>query len=167
VRRLDAEEIHDAVLKATGIGANYQLRDTLGNNTFVANWAMQLPDTSEPRGNGNVISFLNSFIRGDRDVKPRSQEPSIQQALNMMNNSFVMARVHQNNAGSHVARLLADANLTAEQITTQLYLNTLSRHPTADELSSLTPLFSSMGRRQAAEAIQWALINKVDFIFNY
>jgi hypothetical protein len=166
VRRLDAEEIHDAIIKATGVGVTYQLRDTLNQPTWTVNWAMQLPDTNEPRGNA-IGGFLNSFIRGDRDVKPRSLEPAIMQALNLMNNNFVMQRIHQNNAGSLVARLLADANLTPTQITTQLYLSTLARNPTADELGKLTPLFTSMTRRDATEAIQWALLNKIDFMFNY
>jgi hypothetical protein len=167
VRRMDAEEIHDAILKATGIGVTYQLRDTLNANTFTVNWAMQLPDASEPRGNANVINFLNSFIRGDRDVKPRSLEPSIQQALNMMNNNFVMTRIHQNNAGSLVARLLANSSLTTQEIITQLYLNTLSRNPTQAELAALTPIYTSSTKQAATEGIQWALINKMDFIFNY
>lgn len=166
VRRMDAEEIHDAILKSTGIGVSYQLRDTLGNNTRVANWAMQLPDTVEPRGS-QIATFLNSFIRGDRDVKPRSSEPSIQQALNLMNNTFVMTRVHQNNAGSTVAKLLADTTLTNQQIVTQLFLNTLSRNPRQDELDALVPLFTSQTKRDATEGIQWALLNKMDFIFNY
>ncbi len=166
VRRMDAEEIHDAILKATGIGVGYQIRDTLNQPTFIANWAMQLPDTVEPRG--NVIGgFLNSFIRGDRDVKPRSLEPSIQQALNLMNNSFVMTRIHQANAGSTVAKLLADTTLTNPQIITQLYLNTLSRNPAQSELDALMPLFSSQAKKDATEGIQWALLNKMDFIFNY
>ncbi|MDX2030952.1 MAG: DUF1549 domain-containing protein [Blastocatellia bacterium] len=167
VRRMDAEEIHDAILKATGIGVTYQMRDTLNANTFTVNWAMQLPDPAEPRGNANVINFLNSFIRGDRDVKPRSLEPSIQQALNMMNNNFVMTRIHQNNAGSLVARLLANSSLTTQEIITQLYLNTLSRNPTQAELNALTPIYTSSTKQAATEGIQWALINKMDFIFNY
>jgi hypothetical protein len=167
VRRLDAEEIHDSIIKATGIGVTYQMRDTLGNNTFTVNWAMQLPDTLEPRTNGQSANFLNSFIRGDRDVKPRSLEPAIMQALNMMNHQFVMSRIHNANNGSNVQKLLSDANLTAAQITTQLYLNTLSRYPSQSELDALTPLFNSLGRTQAAETIQWALLNKMDFIFNY
>ncbi len=166
-RRLDAEEVHDAILKATGIGITYQLRDQLGNNTFTVNWAMQLPDPTEPRGNAQSVQLLNSFIRGDRDVKPRSQEPSIQQALNLMNSQFVMTRVHQRDTGSAVRALLADANLTPTQIVTQLYLNTLSRNPSQSELDKLTPLFSSLGRQPAAEAVQWSLINKMDFCFNY
>ena len=168
VRRLDAEEIHDAIMKATSIGATYQMRDTLGNNTWTVNWAMQLPDTQEPqRTNGAVAGFLNSFIRGDRDVKPRSLEPSIMQSLNLMNNNFVMSRIHNANAGSTVSKLLADANRSSQDIITQLYLSTLSRNPTSDEINALLPQFSTLGRRQAAEAIQWALLNKMDFIFNY
>ncbi len=166
-RRLDAEEIHDSIIKATGIGVTYQMRDSLNQPTFTVNWAMQLPDTAEPRGNRQVIDFLNSFIRGDRDVKPRSFEPSIMQALNLMNHQFVMTRIHNNNNGSSVQKLLADQNLTPAQITTQLYLNTLSRNPAQSELDNLVPLFTSLGRQQAAETIQWALLNKVDFIFNY
>ncbi len=172
-RRLDAEEIHDSIIKASGIGVTYQIRDTLNQPTFTVNWAMQLPDTFEPRPaqgspqNGPAQQFLNSFIRGDRDVKPRSLEPSIMQALNLMNHQFVMTRIHNGNAGSNVQRLLADATLTPAQITTQLYLGTLSRNPSQSELDKLTPLFTSMGRTQAAEAIQWALLNKMDFVFNY
>ncbi|HMV86417.1 MAG TPA: DUF1549 domain-containing protein [Blastocatellia bacterium] len=176
VRRMDAEEIHDAIVKATGVKVTsivggqaidgYQLRDTLNQPTWTVNWAMQLPDTIEPRGNV-VGGFLNSFIRGDRDVKPRSLEPSIQQALNLMNNTFVLNRIHQTNAGSLVARLLADTTLTNQQIVTQLYLNTLSRNPSQSELDALLPLFSSQAKRDATEGIQWALLNKMDFIFNY
>lgn len=166
-RRLDAEEIHDAILKASGIGVSYQLRDSLNQPTVTVNWAMQLPDTVEPRGNAQVQNFLNSFVRGDRDVKPRSNEPTILQALNLMNHPFVMTRVHQSNAGSTVAKLLANASLTPEQIVTQLYLTSLARNPTKTELDALTPLFTSAGRREATEGIQWTLLNKMDFIFNY
>ncbi len=167
VRRLDAEEIHDAIIKATGIGVTYQLRDTLGATTWTVNWAMQLPDTVEPRGVGNAQQFLNSFIRGDRDVKQRSLEPSILQSLNLMNNTIVMSRIHNANAGSTVSTLLANAALSSQDIVTQLYLTTLSRNPTSTELGTLTPLFSSLGRNEAAQTIQWALLNKMDFIFNY
>ena len=113
------------------------------------------------------ITLARAFLRGDRDVKPRSQEPSIQQALNLMNNTFVMTRIHQNNANSTVSKLLANTALTSQDIITQLYLNTLSRNPTTEETNALLPLFSSQTKRDATEGIQWALLNKVDFVFNY
>jgi hypothetical protein len=101
-RRLDAEEIHDAIAKATNLPGNY----TTGTELPNFQWAMQMPDTRGPANNGQVVAFLNSFGRGDRDLNNRRSDGSVLQALNMMNNNFIMTRMHQNNAGSRVATLL-------------------------------------------------------------
>jgi hypothetical protein len=162
VRRLDAEELHDAIIKATGIGVSYQMRDSLGANTYVINWAMQLRDTT-----GGTNDFLNSFLRGDRDAVLRSQDSTLLQSLNLMNNSFVMNRIHQNNANSTVSKLMANTALTSQDIINQLYLTTLSRNPTATEMNILLSSFTTLGKREATESLQWALLNKVDFIYNY
>src|SRR5213594_3365037 len=125
-RRLDAEEIHDAIVKATGVLPRYTL-DYVGVNDPLppANWAMQLPDTREPRSNAQVAQFLNAFGRGDRDITFRNSSGSILQALNMMNNNFVMTRVHANDNGSNVQRLLRVTSDPA-RIIEELYLATLS-----------------------------------------
>ena len=162
VRRLDAEELHDAVIKATGITVSYQLRDSLGNNARLVNWAMQLPDTT-----GGTTDFLNSFLRGDRDAVRRSQDPTMLQSLNLMNHSFVMGRVHQGNSGSKVQQLLANTALTSQDIITQLYLTTLSRNPTQTEMNTLLSSFTTLGKKEATESLQWVLLNKMDFIYNY
>jgi hypothetical protein len=186
VRRLDAEEIHDAIVKATNQPPLSTYRDAAGatqtitgypitdqNGQFVrkVDWAMQLPDTTG--GNGG---FLNVFLRGNRDSNLRSDDPSILQALTMMNNGFVTGRIHQGNQvsvpnqpaiPSTVRRLLADTSLSNEQIVTQLYLSTLSRYPSDAEKAKLLPYFASMGKTAATESIQWVLLNKVDFTFNY
>jgi len=161
VRRLDAEEIHDAIVKASGILGTY----TIGALPAVQ-WAMQLPDTRGPSGNGAVAQFLNAFGRGDRDANPRRSDGSILQGLNLMNNTFVMTRIHQNNAGSRVAAVLAQTT-DVPSIIRQLYMNTLSRQPRPDEIATLTPMFQQQGTRVAAESLQWILLNKLDFIFNY
>jgi hypothetical protein len=158
VRRLDAEEVHDAIATATGILGNYPI-----GNLPPVGWAMQLPDT---RGGGGAAAFLNAFGRGDRDTTLRRSDGSVLQALNMMNNSFVMSRIHQNNAGSRVAALLGQTQ-DRETIIRQLYLNTLSRQPRADEIAALLPMFQQQGTRVGAESLQWLLLNKLDFIFNY
>ncbi|MFN0123063.1 MAG: DUF1553 domain-containing protein, partial [Blastocatellia bacterium] len=177
-RRLDGEEIHDAIIKATGImptmafngGANlegYVMTDDLNNEIYRVTWAMQLPEPVEPRSNGTPRVFMDSFLRGDRDQRFRTRDASILQSLNLMNNSFVMGRIHRNNAGSLVARLLADTTLTNDQIIEKLYLSTLSRQPTATEMTKIRPYFTSLGKQGATEALQWVLLNKVDFMFNY
>ena len=177
-RRLSAEEAHDAIVKATGIVPTMAFNGGAVQNGYVmtddANieksrtlWAMQLPEPVEPRSNGGARAFLDSFLRGDRDQKLRLNDASILQSLNLMNNSFVMGRIHKTNVGSYVAKLLADTALTNDQIITKLYLSTLSRRPTADEITKLTPYFTSLGKQSATESIQWVLLNKVDFMFNY
>ena len=162
VRRLDAEELHDAIIKATGIGTSYQMRDSLGNNTYVVNWAMQLRDTT-----GGSNDFLNAFLRGNRDIVERSRDATLLQSLYMMNNSFVMNRIHQNNTGSKVSQLLANTALTSQDIINQLYLTTLSRYPTTTEMNTCLSTFTTLTRREATESLQWVLLNKVDFLYNY
>ena len=116
VRRLDAEEIHDAIAKATGITVNYALT---GSDLPPVQWAMQFPDTREPRSNGAVLAFLNAFGRGDRDTTFRRPDASLLQALNMMNNAFVETRIHQTNQGSTVQTLLSQ-NASPQTIITLL-----------------------------------------------
>ncbi|MBL8203151.1 MAG: DUF1549 domain-containing protein [Blastocatellia bacterium] len=178
VRRLDAEESHDAVIKATGImptmafggqpsQIGYVITNDLNQEVWRTPWAMQLPEPVEPRSNGTARAFLDSFLRGDRDQKPRALDATVMQSLNLMNNSFVMGRIHRNNTGSLVSRLIANTSLTNEQIIEQLYLTTLSRQPTANEVKKLLPYYTSLGKQVATESVQWVLLNKVDFMFNY
>ena len=165
-RRLYAEEIHDAVTTATGILPRYTL-DYQGaiDPLPPVSWAMQLPDTREPRNN-QATQFLNAFGRGDRDLTPRETTGSLLQALNMMNQAFVMTRIHENNNGSNVQRLLKDEP-DPRKIIEGLYLATLSRFPDAQELTVASELLRTMGNPRGAEALQWALLNKTEFIFNY
>lgn len=178
VRRLDAEEIHDAIVKATGIlptmafngqpaQVGYVITNDLNQEVWRTPWAMQLPEATEPRSNGGARAFLDSFLRGDRDQKLRTLDASILQSLNLMNNSFVMGRIHRNNTGSYVSRLLTDTSLTNEQIIERLYLATLARKPTANEVAKLLPYYTRLGKQVATESVQWVLLNKVDFMFNY
>ena len=97
------------------------------------------------------------------------------QALNMMNNTFVTTRVRNADQvtfngqtyRSTVYQLLNTAGMTNDQIVTELSLRTLSRMPTAAERAKLTPYFTRLSRQAATESLQWALLNKADFLFNY
>ena len=194
-RRLDAEELHDAIIKATNMPSSYtvnnvttlgyQLQDEGGLKLRDVVWAMELPEPLEPRRNeSGARVFLDSFLRGDRDQKLRTSEASILQALNMMNNGFIIGngtgtsgRIGVNNRILNVPgqseipslarKLFQDTSLSNDQILEKLYLNTLSRYPTDVEKSKLMPYFTSMGKQAATESIQWVLLNKVDFLYNY
>jgi hypothetical protein len=165
VRRLSAEEIHDAIQTATGIVSTYTF--PAPSTLPPVQWAMQLPETrNEPRSNGGAVTFMNTFGRGDRDLNARREDGSLLQGLNMMNNAFVMGRIHQANAGSRVATVLAQTS-DPTTIVRVLFQNTLSRNPTPAENALFVQSFQGQTPRVAAENIQWVLLNKLDFLFNY
>ena len=124
---------------------------------------MQFPDTKE---GGSVAAFLNAFGRGDRDSMARRSDGSILQSLDMLNSPVVLGRIHQNNQGSRVATILSQT-ADPQTILWDLFMNTLSRPPTDQEIALYTPTFQQQGNRVAAENLQWVLLNKVDFLFNY
>src|SRR5262249_40277970 len=103
---------------------------------------------------------------GDRVTTFRRFDSSLLQALNMMNNAFIETRIHQANPGSRVQTLLSQGADTPT-IIRELFLNTLSRAPSSNEVSLLTPMFQQQGNRVAAEGLQWMLLNKMDFLFNH
>jgi hypothetical protein len=163
-RRLEGEEVHDAIVQATGVANKYTIQ-----NGPVVQWAMQLPDTSEPRANtGNSLNFMNLFLRGNRDTVTRSQSATILQQLGMMNDSFVMSRIHvgQSAVIAGIARL-PNTNAIVEEA----YLTFLARKPSDAERAVAANLFSRATtqalKNTATEDLVWALINKMEFLFSY
>jgi hypothetical protein len=176
-RRLDGEEIHDAIAQATGMLGKYTIQAT--SNRYSPTdafamlpqptlWAMQLPDTLEPRSNSGVANFLNNFIRGNRDTQTRSQAGSILQQLSLMNDNFVNSRTK---VGASPA-LAAMAKLpNNDAIVDEMFLTFLSRNPSARErdraLNFLSKATTTAAKNTAVEDLAWAAINKVDFLFSY
>lgn len=165
VRRLWSEEVADAITQSSGIPATYT---NVNWNPTTVNWAMKLPEPRNTGGNGTAASagFLDAFLRGNRDDQERRGDGSISQALDLMNDNFVMAsRVNTNVATSLIVKALALPN---DQLVNTLFLNVLSRYPTAAEMSTaLQNLQTQSTRTQEARYLYWSLYNKVDFVFNY
>ena len=165
-RRLDAEEIHDAITKATGMMPLYPIRSRTGTSLAPVQWAMQFPDTREPGSNRRVRFFLDAFGRGDRDQTFRDSDGSVLQALNLMNHDFVNDRIDSRLGGSTIGTALRE-NDSPTEIIWRLYLATLSRFPSDDEVALLLPMMNELGNAEGAESLQWILMNKLDFLFNY
>ncbi|HSY50903.1 MAG TPA: DUF1549 domain-containing protein [Thermoanaerobaculia bacterium] len=159
-RRLMAEEMLDAITKATNVPVTYPI--TGGGTTTLA---MKLPDTLDVRN--NVYGrFLDEFGRGNRDDQARSNDSSIAQALSMMNdNNVVVSRIHRTVANSTVAQALA-ASTDPNAITDQIYLATLSRYPTAAEKQQAVAYLKSGTLAQKTEDLQWVLLNSLEFMFH-
>lgn len=165
VRRLEGEEVHDAIQIATNVLGRY----TIGGWAEPVNWAMQMPEPVEPASNGGVRDFMGLFLRGNRDNQSRSQNGSILQQLNLMNNSFVTTRAKV--GASTVLRsiaLMTDRNAMADE----LFLRFLGRMPSESEKAKTVAHLAKAGTVQGAkntavEDLAWVLMNKQEFIFSY
>lgn len=95
----------------------------------------------------------------------RSNEPSISQALHLMNSSEVMEKI-RSRAGR--ARQLADSSLAPAALVDELYLTALARFPRDTERSLLLPAFARADavRRAAVEDVLWMLLNTKEFLYN-
>jgi hypothetical protein len=178
VRRLWSEEVHDAVTLSSGLFPSaknasgtvvpgYTMTGFTDQGYPQVVWAMQLPDVVAAPGDGVASPFMDTFLRGNRDDQPRKQDGSILQALNLMNSSFVEARLAY--SGSAASPLIA-GNLTQTNanLVNTLFLSILSRYPTSDESTkALASLSGAANRSQAVQNLVWSLYNKVDFVFNY
>src|SRR5260370_14090016 len=130
VRRLWSEEIHGAITQSSGMMPTYNMGAVYGT----VNWAMQLPETFNTPDGGAINTFLNAFLRGNRDDQTRSSDGSISQALDLMNDNFVMSRVQMAKA-PQTALLAKAAALPNDQAVEMLFLNVLSPHPTAPHIT--------------------------------
>jgi hypothetical protein len=161
VRRLWSEEVHDAIAQSSNILPSYTVAV---NGTMT--WAMQFPEPLNTPSVGNAVTpFLDAFLRGNRDDEVRSGDGSISQALDLMNDNYVMSRIKS--TGPSTSLLVQNLSLPNDQLVNKLYMTVLSRPPNSTELSAAVNMLSTGTRAQSAENLLWALYNKGDFVFNY
>ena len=165
-RRLSAEQMYDALTTAT----HTEQPMTIIGTPSVAMYANQLPDPTEPFSDSRVVDFLTQFGRGNWYTLDRTSQPTILGLLFMMNDSNNVYR----SMGSQISNVgitnrvhLTDARVPNDtDAITEIFLATLSRYPTAAELNIVMQRRTGP-RYQWLGDLQWALLNKLDFAFNY
>ena len=161
VRRLWSEEVHDAIAQSSNVIPSY----TVASNGTLS-LAMQFPEPlNTPSAGAAITPFLDAFLRGNRDDEVRSGDGSISQALDLMNDPFVMSRVKSN--GPATSLLVQNLGLPDSQLVNTLFLAVLSRYPNSQEMTTALSQLATGNRSQQAENLLWSLYNKVDFVFNY
>jgi hypothetical protein len=164
VKQLTAEQLHDAICQATNVFGNYPRKDWTYDTPLppVKYWT----ETTGPEGVGSndAKTFMRTFGQSNREQFDRQPGGSILQAMSLMNSPFVNKKVLAEN-GSRVEQLVKSSKSNAE-IVDELYLATLSRLPSAQE-KQLAVSWLEKDRQQGAEDLQWSLLNKLDFVFNY
>ena len=166
VKRLSGEALLDAMSQVTGVPSRFP-GFALGTR------AMQLPDSQVKS------EFLTSFGRPARiicDAGERSSEPSILQALAVINGDTLNKKLSDPNG---YAALALKLGLSDSKILEHLYLSAYSRYPTeAEKQATAESLKTSRvakgsvdvqrdARQKALEDMMWALLTSKEFLFNY
>lgn len=166
VRLLGAEEIHDEVSQATGIFGNYKRRGLWGGHEpvpAVARYFTQFASPQEGSGKDTQM-LLNAFGQSNRDQFDKEPGGSILQALSLMNSPFVRKRIAAE-GGSRVEEILKSGKSDRDMVQ-DLFVATLSRKALPEEEAVAIEALRH-DRRTGLEDLQWSLMNKLDFIFNY
>ncbi|MCC7374371.1 MAG: DUF1553 domain-containing protein [Verrucomicrobiales bacterium] len=155
-RRLPAETLLDAVNDITGVDDEFN--GCPPGTRAMQTWSYKVRS-----------QFLDAFGRPNSSSDcpcERDVRTSVVQALHMMNSR----RLQEKLAGSEGrVNTLAKGDLPPDKIVTELYLATLSRYPSTDELQRATAPFAAdpAARRAAIEDVLWALLNSAEFVFNH
>ncbi len=164
-RRLSAEELWDAIAIST------QTEEPMNVAGFPnpVMYANELPDPYEPWDNYNVTNFLTTLGRGNYNNIPRDSSPTLLGLLFLMNQYDVVERVQEPygfwNPVNRAARVALLPVADAEAIR-QIYLATLARYPTDAEIAAVLAARGTNPRWIWLPRTQWALINKLEFIFD-
>jgi hypothetical protein len=93
----------------------------------------------------------------------RGTDPSIAQALHLMNSPEIAAKIR---ARTGAARKLADSDKKPAAIIDELFLAALGRRPTETEQAKMLEGFADGDRRAAVEDVMWAILNSKEFLYN-
>jgi hypothetical protein len=155
VRRVRAEILLDAISQITDTPNKFQ-------GLPLGARAVQIAD-------GAVSNyFLTTFGRAKRESVCSCEvkmEPTLSQALHLMNGDAVNDRIKQ---GKVVSKMIAEKK-TDREIVEDLYLRVFGRMPIDKEWTTIQQtLANAADQRQAAlEDVFWALMNSKEFYFNH
>jgi hypothetical protein len=155
-KAIPAEALLDAISQTTGIAEKF-------NGWPEGYRAIQIWDNRMP---SYFFRIFGRPVRATVCECERSGEPSISQALHLLNSPEIMAKIQHRDG---TARRLANSELTDDELIDELYLTTLSRFPNEEERNLMREAFSDSGseRNEAVEDVLWALLNTKEFIFNH
>jgi hypothetical protein len=154
VKRLSAEVMLDAISDVTGVAESFPGQPA--GTRAVQLWDNRLPSY-----------FLEIFGRPER-TSPcecgRSSEPTMAQALHLMNAPEIESRLAA--PTGRVAKLV-ERGLEPQELADELSLSALGRFPTPQERKIADELFAAGSRNEAAADFLWTLLNSRDFLFNH
>lgn len=149
-----AEVLLDAISQSTGVSEDF-------NGWPKGYRAIQIWDNHMP---SYFFRIFGRPVRATVCECERSNEPSIAQALHLLNAPEIFEKISHRDGR---VRELAASGMSPNELIDELYLCTLSRVPTSAEKELMLSAFRDTDRRAAAEDVLWALLNSKEFVFNH
>jgi Protein of unknown function (DUF1549)/Protein of unknown function (DUF1553) len=114
---------------------------------------------------GALYTLMQAYFTQERNLPPVEKNIATPvQAMVMMSSPLVNKRVTAGGT-TRVANLLKSGKSDDEMIA-ELFLASLSRRPTAEEVEVAKRL-TAKDRKSGAEIIQWSLLNSAEFLLNH
>ena len=153
VKAMPAEVLLDAICQVTGVPEKF-------NGWPDGYRAIQVWDNRMP---SYFFRIFGRPVRYSVCECERGTDPSIAQALHLMNSPEISAKVRDRKG---IARKLGDSVKPPTVVIEELFLSSLSRLPTEDERKRLLEVFKDGDRRGAVEDVVWAILNMKEFLYN-
>jgi hypothetical protein len=154
VRRIRAESLLDCINEVTEINDKFRGLPSGARAVQIADGATS-------------TYFLETFGRSRRetvcacDVKT---DPTLSQSLHLLNGTTIEGKVSN---GGLVRKMLKEKQTPAQIIET-IYVRSLSRKPSAEELAHLEKIVADgKDAEKALDDIFWAILNSREFVFNH
>ncbi len=143
MKALSPEQLFDSLAQVTGLGQGAAPKGPKG---------VMLKGAP----NGARSQFVNFFLAGAESASTVDYEAGIPQALRLMNSAIA------NNPAA--VRTVIGSSTKPEDAIERIYLATLSRRPTADQMKMLTEYVAKAGTPMTAYSdILWATLNSSEF----
>jgi uncharacterized protein YukE len=174
VRMMTGYEVIDTLAEATGRPYSFKL------GSLEAVRVKQLTDLNDVPGRNNrtgaaaadsdgpdIASIMNAFFETNRQNAIQTvNRATTLQAMLMMSSGLTNQRVLAEK-DSRTQKLLQSGR-SDEQVVEEMFLATLSRMPTVPETRTALQAFPfKSDRRRAAQNLQWALLNSIEFVVNH
>ncbi|HWB00797.1 MAG TPA: DUF1549 and DUF1553 domain-containing protein [Pirellulales bacterium] len=155
IKRLGAEVLLDAIDYACGTREKFA-------GVPLGTRAIELPD---PNYASYFLDTLGRPLRASACECERSADPNLAQALQIANGELINRKL--DDAKGRIAGLIGKKT-KPEAAIAELYLATVSRRPSADELQQGRAIIErAPSEREGLQDLLWALCNSREFLFNH
>jgi hypothetical protein len=165
-------DVHRQAINPDALELDDQLKAKLKSGQVEPDNQPLISKAIETELHKNLLSHEQRFVQlfgGEPGHPPEGFESTTDQVLFVANDSVMMGFLRPR-AGNLADRLLKLPEDNPQQIAEELFLSTLTRRPTADDIADVTSYLAGQAGPARAAAVQdliWAAISSSEFRFNH